>query len=214
MTLIIPTKISSISFVNEYKEDGSAGKYVVEFSKEEVKGKEDSEKFVPYSWIDYIVPFKIENAKQRLIAAAEKVIVIKPERRYTEGLAYQQGFIENIPISGGQIVTDISTENPNQKFQYNTSIYKNSLGIKLEVRLGRDDLAAVQESFPLYTVNLKKIIGMKKRIIKNILPEINLGFDKNELDTDEKILIMNELEDDISQILSTPAQEITRKPAR
>ncbi len=201
------TKVSSVRFENEYREDGGAGKYVVELDED---GNKSNQAFQPYSWIDYIVPFKIENAKQRLIAAAEKVGAIKPERKYAGDFFYQ-GFIETIPILGGEIVTVVGAENPNQRFQYNTGIFNNSFGIKLGVRLGRSDLKEYENSPAVYTVSLEKIMGNKKRIKKNILPEINLDFDKNELDTNEKVLIMNELEDDISQILSTTPQEIARK---
>lgn len=208
------TKISSIRFENEHSEDGSAGRYVVELI-DENSGKENPKSinsFQHYSWMDYIVPFKVENAKKRLIADAEKYGNINPERKYAPSYTIR-GYIETTEIPGGTIITLVDADNPNQDFIYNTSIWKGSSGLNLNVRLGRNDLKEYDNSPPVYTVSLGKIIGEKRRIRKNILPEINVVSDKEELDVDEKVMIMNELEYDISQILSAPAQQIARKPA-
>ncbi len=193
----MPTKISAVVFGGY----GDKEKYIVRLDD---KSEFD---FVPYSLLDNAAAAAIEAAKRKIIDENKDNL----EKSRVDFDSPSTMHREEIFIPAKQEyqfkITSTLTMNDSYSFSNNISLRNKEKGIGLDYNVllgqyGAEDKYFVQE--------LKKVFGKHGSISANIN---TWAFCRSDyvISDEEKILVKQHFEDNISQILSTAPQEIARK---
>ncbi len=196
----MPTKLSSVIFDGR----GGIGKYSVS-----LVGYKTPLVFVPYSPLDDIAASAIETAKKRLIDGNKGRVEKSREDFNSPSIMSREEIF--IPAKKEYHFKIASTLTMNDSYSFSNDISlrnkEKGIGIDYNVLLGNfynKDKYFVQE--------LKKVFGKHGNISANINTQAFCRSDISVSD-EEKVLLKQHFEDNISQILSTSVQDIARKPA-
>ncbi|MBU3957475.1 MAG: hypothetical protein KKB25_00185 [Nanoarchaeota archaeon] len=195
----MPTKIYSVFF------DGYEGKekYIVNL--------DDKSKFafVPYSLLDNIAAAAIENAKKKIIDKNKGSLEVEIEDFSSPSTMHREEIF--IPAKKEYEFKAKTTLTMNDSYSFYQEISlrnkKKRIGVDCNVLLGQygaEDKYFVQE--------LKKVFGERENISAGINTQTFCRSDRA-ISDEEKILVKQHFEDNISQILSTTPQEIAKKSA-
>lgn len=165
--------------------------------------------FAPYSSLDGIAASAIEDAIRNLISENKGNIEIKKEDFNSPSTMHREEvFIPDKKEYQFKVKTTLTT-NDSYSFSNEISLRnkKKEIGVDYNVLLGQhgaEDRYFVQE--------LKKVFGEHGNISANIN---TWAFCRNDraISDEEKIMLKQHFDDNISQILSASAEEISRKPA-